>query len=283
MKARLEAGRARRPRGRDHHPRPRRAPVSILGAGNMEQMEMDLQNMFEKIMPEAVADPPDDGRARPGRILLEQETEALIDPEKINHAAVDARRGVGHRLHRRTRQGLPATRVRARAGRLAARGPARPACPSSRGPRSTPSTARSRPIFVLFIAAGAFHRCKPSDLMPELQGRFPIRVELNDLTRDDFARISREPRASLIRQYQALLATEGMTLEFSPEAIERLPTWRFRSIGPPRTSAPGGCTRSSSACSKNGRSTRPTAPTSACWSRRTTSNDVWNRSPRMKT
>ncbi|MBV8558482.1 MAG: HslU--HslV peptidase ATPase subunit, partial [Planctomycetaceae bacterium] len=69
---------------------------------------------------------------------------------------------------------------------------------------------------------GAFHRSKPSDLMPELQGRFPIRVELKDLTRDDFVRILREPRASLIRQYQALLATEGVTLEFTPDAIDAM-------------------------------------------------------------
>src|SRR3989442_4094502 len=75
---------------------------------------------------------------------------------------------------------------------------------------------------VLFIAAGAFHRNKPSDLMPELQGRFPIRVELQDLTRDDFARILREPRAALTRQYQALLATEGVELEFTPDAIDAM-------------------------------------------------------------
>jgi ATP-dependent HslUV protease ATP-binding subunit HslU len=75
---------------------------------------------------------------------------------------------------------------------------------------------------VLFIAAGAFHRAKPSDLMPELQGRFPIRVELQDLTRDDFVRILREPRASLIRQYQALLATEGIALDFTPEAVDAM-------------------------------------------------------------
>ncbi|MCA1686787.1 MAG: AAA family ATPase, partial [Planctomycetia bacterium] len=81
---------------------------------------------------------------------------------------------------------------------------------------------------VLFIAAGAFHRSKPSDLMPELQGRFPIRVELRDLTRDDFARILREPRASLIRQYQALLATEGIVLEFTPEAIESMADYAFQ-------------------------------------------------------
>ncbi|HEV3121698.1 MAG TPA: AAA family ATPase, partial [Isosphaeraceae bacterium] len=75
---------------------------------------------------------------------------------------------------------------------------------------------------VLFIAAGAFHRAKPSDLMPELQGRFPIRVELKDLTRDDFVRILREPRASLVRQYEALLGTEGVTLEFTLDAIDAM-------------------------------------------------------------
>jgi ATP-dependent HslUV protease ATP-binding subunit HslU len=81
---------------------------------------------------------------------------------------------------------------------------------------------------VLFIAAGAFHRSKPSDLMPELQGRFPIRVELSDLTRDDFARILREPRASLVRQYQALLGTEGLDVEFTPDAIDAMADYAFQ-------------------------------------------------------
>ena len=75
---------------------------------------------------------------------------------------------------------------------------------------------------ILFIAAGAFHRAKPSDLMPELQGRFPIRVELTDLTRDDFLRILTEPKHALTKQYAALLATEGVTLEFTPDGIEAL-------------------------------------------------------------
>jgi len=80
---------------------------------------------------------------------------------------------------------------------------------------------------VLFVAAGAFHRSKPSDLMPELQGRFPIRVEMHDLTRDDFARILREPRASLVRQYEALLGTEGVKLEFTSDAIEAMADLAF--------------------------------------------------------
>ena len=73
---------------------------------------------------------------------------------------------------------------------------------------------------ILFIASGAFHISKPSDLLPELQGRLPIRVELKPLTRDDFRRILTEPEASLIKQYIALMRTEGLTLEFSEDAID---------------------------------------------------------------
>src|SRR4029079_1670289 len=75
---------------------------------------------------------------------------------------------------------------------------------------------------ILFIAAGAFHVSKPSDLMPELQGRFPIRVELTDLKREDFLRILTEPKHSLTKQYAGLLATEGVTLEFTQDGIEAL-------------------------------------------------------------
>ena len=75
---------------------------------------------------------------------------------------------------------------------------------------------------ILFIASGAFHNSKPSDMLPELQGRLPIRVELNPLTRDDLARILVEPEASLVKQYVALLATEGVTLEFTGDAITEI-------------------------------------------------------------
>ncbi len=81
---------------------------------------------------------------------------------------------------------------------------------------------------VLFIAAGAFHRAKPSDLMPELQGRFPIRVELQDLTKADFVRILTEPKNSLTRQYEALLQTEGVELAFEPDAVESLADYAYR-------------------------------------------------------
>ncbi|MHC4592549.1 MAG: HslU--HslV peptidase ATPase subunit, partial [Planctomycetota bacterium] len=90
---------------------------------------------------------------------------------------------------------------------------------------------------VLFMAAGAFTVAKPSDLIPELQGRFPIRVELRDLTKEDFVRILREPRTALTRQYRELLATEGIRLEFAGDAVERVAEFaeeinqRTRSIG----------------------------------------------------
>jgi ATP-dependent HslUV protease ATP-binding subunit HslU len=79
-----------------------------------------------------------------------------------------------------------------------------------------------RTDYVLFIAAGAFHTSKPSDLMPELQGRFPIRVELTDLKREDFLRILTEPKHALTKQYAELLATDGVKLEFTRDGIEAL-------------------------------------------------------------
>ncbi len=88
--------------------------------------------------------------------------------------------------------------------------------PTKRGPVKTDH--------ILFIASGAFHIAKPSDMLPELQGRLPIRVELKALTRDDFVRILTEPEASLIKQYKALMATEGVTLEFAPDAVEEIAT-----------------------------------------------------------
>jgi ATP-dependent HslUV protease ATP-binding subunit HslU len=78
---------------------------------------------------------------------------------------------------------------------------------------------------ILFIAAGAFHVSKPSDLIPELQGRFPIRVELSSLTHEDFVRILREPRNALLKQYRALLATEGLELEFTDDAVEAIASY----------------------------------------------------------
>jgi ATP-dependent HslUV protease ATP-binding subunit HslU len=202
------------------------APVSILGAGNMEQMEMDIQGMFEKIMPK-----PSQTRrvtvreARP--ILLQQETDALIDPEKINKAAVQLTEESGIVFIDELDK-IAGDEGAIRGPDVSRQGVQRDLLPIVEGTTVNTKYGPVKTDHVLFIAAGAFHRAKPSDLMPELQGRFPIRVEMHDLSRDDFARILREPRASLLRQYEALLATEGVTLEFTSDAIEAMADLAFQ-------------------------------------------------------
>jgi ATP-dependent HslUV protease ATP-binding subunit HslU len=196
------------------------APVSILGAGNFEQMEMDIQGMFDKILPKPTQTRRMTvGEARP--ILLQQEIDSLIDLDKITQAAVNLAEESGiifiDEIDKITsdegsRSGPDVSR----------QGVQRDLLPIVEGTTVNTKHGPVKTDHVLFIAAGAFHRSKPSDLMPELQGRFPIRVEMHDLTRDDFARILREPRASLLRQYQALLATEGVTLEFADAAVEAM-------------------------------------------------------------
>ena len=198
-------------------------PVSILGAANMEQMEMDLQGMFEKIIPKSpqkrvltIAE------ARP--ILIAQESEALIDPDKINQTAVTLAEESGI-IFLDEIDKIAAGGDDGGGGRgpdVSRQGVQRDLLPIVEGTTVTTKYGPVRTDHVLFVAAGAFHRSKPSDLMPELQGRFPIRVELQDLTRDDFARIMREPRGSLVRQYQALLSAEGLEVQFSDDAIDAM-------------------------------------------------------------
>ena len=111
---------------------------------------------------------------------------------------------------------------------------------------------------ILFIAAGAFHVSKPSDLIPELQGRFPIRVELQSLTVEDFVRILTEPKSSLVKQSTALLETEGLKLEFTTEAMAEMAQFAFRVNETRRTSARAACTPLWSACWTRSASRRPT-------------------------
>ncbi len=193
-------------------------PVQILGsAGGMEQMEMELQGMFERIMPRQQQQrqvPVKEAR----RILLEQETEALIDKQVVAEKAVALAENHGI---------IFLDELDKVCGPQASHGPdvsrqgvQRDLLPVVEG---TTVNTRYGPVktdYVLFVAAGAFHLSKPSDLMPELQGRFPIRVELTDLKRADFLRILTEPKHSLTKQYVELLATEGVTLEFTPDGIE---------------------------------------------------------------
>ncbi len=116
---------------------------------------------------------------------------------------------------------------------------------------------------ILFIASGAFHLAKPSDLLPELQGRLPIRVELQALTRDDLKRILTEPEASLIKQYKALLATEKVDPRFRRRRHRRARRSRRRDQRhASRISAPGACIRCWSACWRRSASAPPTGPAS---------------------
>ncbi|MDE2506307.1 MAG: AAA family ATPase, partial [Planctomycetota bacterium] len=202
------------------------APVSIMGAGNFDQMELDLQNMFEKMMPKptrttrmTVAE------ARP--LLVAQEAEALLDTEKIQRAALDLAQEQGIVFLDEIDK-IAGDDGGGRGPDVSRQGVQRDLLPIVEGTTVNTKYGQVKPDHVLFIAAGAFHRSKPSDLMPELQGRFPIRVELDDLTRDDFARILREPRASLARQYEALLATEGLKVEFAPDAVDAMADLAFQ-------------------------------------------------------
>jgi ATP-dependent HslUV protease ATP-binding subunit HslU len=160
--------------------------------------------MFEKIIPK----PTQTRRmtvsqARP--ILLQQEIEGMLDPEKISQAAVSLTEEAGIVFIDEIDK-VAGDEGSSRGPDVSRQGVQRDLLPIVEGTTVNTKHGPVKTDHILFIAAGAFHRSKPSDLMPELQGRFPIRVEMHDLTRDDFARILREPRASLLRQYQALLS-----------------------------------------------------------------------------
>ena len=186
---------------------------------------MDLQSMFEKIMPKQAQSRRMIVReARP--ILLQQEIDALIDPEKINHAAVKLTEETGIVFIDELDK-IAGDEGSTRGPDVSRQGVQRDLLPIVEGTTVNTKYGPVKTDHVLFVAAGAFHSSKPSDLMPELQGRFPIRVEMHDLTRDDFARILREPRASLVRQYEALLGTEGVKLEFTSDAIEAMADLAF--------------------------------------------------------
>jgi ATP-dependent HslUV protease ATP-binding subunit HslU len=194
-------------------------PVQIFSNLGMEQMDVDFQNMFERIMPRQQQQrqiPLREAR----RLLLEQETEALIDRQVVTEKAVELVENQGivflDELDKicgpQSTHGPDVSR----------QGVQRDLLPVVEGTTVNTRYGPVRSDHILFIAAGAFHVSKPSDLMPELQGRFPIRVELTDLKREDFLRILTEPKHSLTKQYAALLDTEGVTLDFTKDGIEAL-------------------------------------------------------------
>jgi ATP-dependent HslUV protease ATP-binding subunit HslU len=154
-------------------------------------------------------------------ILTNQEVDRLIDAEHVQREAISRAENAG--IVFLDEVDKIAVGVEARKGPDVSReGVQRDLLPIVEGSTVTTKYGAVRTDHVLFIAAGAFHTAKPSDLIPELQGRFPIRVELDALTDEDFVRILTEPRNALTKQYEALLATEGVTIEFTEGAVREI-------------------------------------------------------------
>lgn len=192
--------------------------LDLLGGAGNDQMGMNMQDMFSHLMPKRTKK-----RRLPVReareVLTLQEGQKLIDMDQVNQEAlerveqsgiifldeIDKIAGKDHRGPDVSREGVQ-----------------RDILPIVEGSTVMTKYGPVRTDHILFIAAGAFHVAKPSDLIPELQGRFPIRVELKDLTADDFFRILTEPQSALTKQYTALLETEGIRVTFTEEAIREL-------------------------------------------------------------
>src|SRR5438094_8587593 len=219
MKARLEAGDLE-DRQVELTVEQKAVPVQIFSNLGMEQMDVDFQSMFEKIMPRQSQQrqiPIKEAR----RILLEQETEALIDRAVVTEKAIALAENQGIIFIDELDKicGPPS----AHGPDVSRQGVQRDLLPVVEGTTVNSRYGPVRTDHVLFIAAGAFHSSKPSDLMPELQGRFPIRVELTDLKRDDFLRILTAPKHALTKQYSELLGTEGITPESTRHGFESVP------------------------------------------------------------
>src|ERR1700742_4941274 len=153
-------------------------------------------------------------------ILINEESDKLLDTDQLVQEAIHAVENNGIVFLDEI------DKITAREGRMGAdvsrEGVQRDLLPLIEGTTVSTKHGTVKTDHILFIASGAFHLAKPSDLLPELQGRLPIRVELQALTRDDMRRILTEPEASLIKQYVALMKTEGVTLEFTPDAIHAI-------------------------------------------------------------
>lgn len=199
-------------------------PMMLTSMG-MEQADFDLQGMFEKILPKH-SSRRELTVAEARKMLFEQESDSLINQEKLHAAAIDLAENLGIIFLDEIDKVVASENTKG--ADVSRQGVQRDLLPIVEGTTVQTKYGYVKTDHVLFIAAGAFHRNSPSDLMPELQGRFPIRVELKDLTKDDFVRILTEPRSALTKQYTALLNTESVELTFTADAIESLADYAFR-------------------------------------------------------
>src|ERR1700683_1956271 len=197
----------------------------IMTNQGVEEMDINIKDMLPNIF---------GGRTKKRKMkvneafeyLIQEEEQRLIDMDQVTRMAIDRVENAGI---------VFLDEIDKIAGREGGHGPdvsregvQRDILPIVEGTTVNTRYGMVRTDHILFIAAGAFHVSKPSDLIPELQGRFPIRVELQSLTVEDFVRILTEPKSSLVRQYTALLETEGLKLEFTPEAIAEMAQFAFR-------------------------------------------------------
>lgn len=197
--------------------------VGMIGAGMMDEVSMmNLQEMLSGMMPKK----PRKRKvtvAEARKILLEEEASRLIDMDEVKEEAI----------HRAEDAGIifidEIDKIASGSGRKGGSGPdvsregvQRDLLPIVEGSTVNTKYGVIKTDHVLFVAAGAFHMSKPSDLIPELQGRFPIRVELNNLTQEDFIRILKEPRNALTKQYIALFESEGVSISFTDDAVEEI-------------------------------------------------------------
>jgi ATP-dependent HslUV protease ATP-binding subunit HslU len=201
--------------------------VGMVGAGMMDEVSMmNLQEMLNGMMPKkskkrkvTVAE------AR--RILLEEEAAKLIDMDEVKEEAIRRAEDAGIIFIDEIDKIASGSRKGGGGPDVSREGVQRDLLPIVEGSTVNTKYGVIKTDHILFVAAGAFHISKPSDLIPELQGRFPIRVELNNLTKEDFIRILKEPKNALTKQYQALFESEGVAITFTEEAMDEIADTAF--------------------------------------------------------
>ncbi len=196
-------------------------PFGVISNVALEEIEINLKEMLGSFLPEKVK------RKKVKvseaiKIITQEEANKLIDMEKVTKEAIERVEQTGIVFIDEIDK--IATRGSSYGPDVSREGVQRDLLPIVEGSTVTTKYGPVKTDHILFIAAGAFHLSKPSDLIPELQGRFPIRVELNSLGKDEFIKILTEPDNALIKQYVALLSTEGVYLEFTKEGIEEIAT-----------------------------------------------------------
>ncbi len=195
--------------------------VEIMAPPGMEEMTSQLQGMFQNMGSDRT-------RTRKMKIgkamktLQEEEAAKLVNDDEIKVRAVEAVEQNGIVFLDEIDKICKRSELGGGGGEVSREGVQRDLLPLVEGSSVSTKYGTIKTDHILFIASGAFHVAKPSDLIPELQGRFPIRVELNALSAEDFVRILTEPNASLTEQYAALLATEGVSLSFTEDGIKRI-------------------------------------------------------------